>query len=136
MIQQVEFQLPPFKRGFHIITDLIENKFDSLPKNGILHIFCKHTSAGLSGNEKAVPSVLFDFENSLNSIVRENETFYTHTMEGNDDMPAHIKTSLVGSSVHIPITNGKLNLGIWQGIYFCEFRNNGGARMLVCTVYS
>ncbi|MEN8138001.1 MAG: secondary thiamine-phosphate synthase enzyme YjbQ [Bacteroidota bacterium] len=136
MIQQVEIDLPPFKRGFHIITGEIERNLGKLPASGILHVFCKHTSAGITINENADPSVLTDFESSLNSVIRENEPFYTHTLEGKDDMPAHIKASLIGNSVQIPISNNSLNLGIWQGIYICEFRNNGGSRSLVCTVYS
>lgn len=136
MIQQVEIQLPTYPRGFHIITSVISGKLKDLPEIGMLNIFCKHTSAGLSLNENADPSVLVDFENSLNSLVKENEEYYTHIYEGDDDMPAHIKTSLVGSSIQIPITSGKLNLGTWQGIYLCEFRNHGGPRSLVCTIYS
>ncbi len=136
MIHQVELLMPSFPRGFHIITEYISGELRNLPEIGLLNIFCKHTSAGLSLNENADPSVLFDFENSFNSIVKEKEDFYTHTLEGDDDMPAHIKTTLVGNSLQIPITNGKLNLGIWQGIYLCEFRNSGGPRTLVCTIYS
>ncbi len=136
MIQQVELQLSGFSRGFHIITDIISGELKNLPEIGMLNIFCKHTSAGLSLNENADSSVLVDFENSLNRIVKEKESFYTHIYEGDDDMPAHIKTSLVGSSLQIPITKGKLNLGIWQGIYLCEFRNHGGPRAVVCTIYS
>ena len=136
MIKQVELQLPTFPRGFHIITDIISGELKNLPEIGMVTLFCKHTSAGLTLNENADSSVLVDFESSFNTIVKEKETFYTHTYEGDDDMPAHIKTTLVGSSLQIPITNGKLNLGIWQGIYLCEFRNHGGQRALVCTIYS
>ncbi|PCJ83761.1 MAG: secondary thiamine-phosphate synthase [Flavobacteriales bacterium] len=136
MIQQHEISLPPFPRGFHIITRHVENEIGELPEKGMLHIFIKHTSAGLAINENADPSVLNDFESSFNHIVRENEPFYTHTMEGSDDMPAHIKSALVGSSITIPITNHRLNLGTWQGIYLCEFRNRGGSRKLTVTVYS
>jgi len=136
MVQQIEFQLPFFERGFHIITNSIEQKLGKLPKFGLLNVFCKHTSAGLTINENADPSVLIDFESSMNSIVKENEKFYTHTFEDSDDMPAHIKTSFVGNSIQIPITNYKLNLGTWQGVYLCEFRNNGGKRKLVCSIYS
>jgi len=124
--------LPPHPRGFHVITSHIENAMN-LPKSGVLHVFIQHTSAGLTINENADPTVLQDFESSFNHLVKENEPFYKHTIEGSDDMPAHIKSSLVGSSVLVPITNGKLNLGTWQGIYLCEFRNNGGARKLVLT---
>ena len=107
-----------------------------LPESGVLHVFIKHTSAGLTINENADPTVLQDFESSFNHIVRENEPFYKHTFEGSDDMPAHIKSTMVGSSVTIPITNGRLNLGTWQGIYLCEFRNHVGSRKLVLTVLS
>ena len=130
---QVTIDLPPFPRGFHIITDYIENALE-LPSSGVLHVFIQHTSAGLTINENADPTVLSDFEASFNHIVKENEPFYEHTYEGSDDMPAHIKSSMVGSSVTVPITNGRLNLGTWQGVYLCEFRNNGGRRRLIITV--
>ncbi|MCL4158007.1 UNVERIFIED_CONTAM: hypothetical protein GTU68_017670 [Idotea baltica] len=100
-----------------------------------MHLFIKHTSAGLTINENADPSVRVDFEQIFNRIVPENQPYYTHTIEGSDDMPAHIKASLVGNSVSIPITRGEFNLGIWQGIYLCEFRNHGGNRRLVATIY-
>ncbi len=132
---QTTISLPAYPRGFHIITDQVENALN-LPDTGILHVFIKHTSAGLTINENADPTVLQDFESSFNHIVRENEPFYKHTFEGPDDMPAHIKSSMVGSSVTIPITNGRLNLGTWQGIYLCEFRNHGGSRKLALTVLS
>ena len=125
--------LPTYPRGFHLITRYIENAIP-LPETGVLHVFIQHTSAGLTINENADPTVQDDLEASFNHIVRENEPFYQHTYEGPDDMPAHIKSSMVGSSVSIPITNGRLNLGTWQGIYLCEFRNNGGSRKLVLTV--
>ena len=127
--------LPTYPRGFHLITRYIENAIP-LPETGVLHVFIQHTSAGLTINENADPTVQDDLEASFNHIVRENEPFYQHTYEGPDDMPAHIKSSMVGSSVSIPITNGRLNLGTWQGIYLCEFRNNGGSRKLVLTVLS
>lgn len=136
MLQQVEFSLPAFQRGYHLITRIVEQQLPELPKVGVLHLFIKHTSAGLTINENADPSVRVDFESIFNKIVPENMPFLTHTMEGSDDMPAHIKASLVGSSVSIPISNGQLNLGTWQGIYLCEFRNYGGARKLVATVMS
>lgn len=134
MTTQKEITLPAFKRGFHIITSLIGQEIE-FPETGMLHIFIKHTSAGLCIQENADPTVLEDFESSFNHIVKENEAFYKHTMEGPDDMPAHIKSAMVGSSVSIPISNGKMNFGTWQGIYLCEFRNNGGNRKLVLTVY-
>lgn len=132
---QTSLSLPSYPRGFHIITEHLENAID-FPNSGVLHVFIQHTSAGLTINENADPTVLEDFESSFNQLVRENEPFYKHTYEGSDDMPAHIKSSLVGASVTVPITNGKLNLGTWQGIYLCEFRNNGGSRKLVLTVLS
>ena len=134
MIQQVEFSLPKYIRGFHIITSDVLKHIKELPEMGVLHLFIKHTSAGLTINENADPSVLQDFESSFNNIIKEDEPFYKHTYEGSDDMPAHIKSSMVGSSISIPITNYQLNLGTWQGIYLCEFRNYGGNRKLVATV--
>lgn len=119
-----------------MITHLVENAIEEWPQTGLLNVFIQHTSAGLTINENADPTVRVDFESSFNHIVKENEPYYHHTMEGSDDMPAHIKSSLVGSSVTIPITNGRLNLGTWQGIYLCEFRNRGGRRKLIISVYS
>jgi len=136
MINQVEIQLPAYSRGFHLITHLIEREIGELPKQGLLNIFIKHTSAGLTINENADPTVLQDFESSFNQLVRENEPFYKHTMEGPDDMPAHVKSTLVGSSVTIPVSNGNFNLGTWQGIYLCEFRNHARSRKLVVTIFS
>lgn len=136
MINQKEFSLPAFSRGFHIVTDKVLNEIGELPEQGILTLFIKHTSAGLSINENADPTVLLDFESSFNHIIKENEPFYRHTFEGSDDMPAHIKSSMVGSSVTLPITNHKLNLGTWQGVYLCEFRNQGGSRQLIATICS
>ena len=136
MIRQIEFALNPYPRGFHLITRAVLEQLPDLPEKGILHLYIKHTSAGLSINENADPSVLTDFESYFNTIVRENEPFLTHTLEGPDDMPAHIKSALVGSSITIPITNYQLNLGTWQGLYLCEFRNRGGRRKLVATIYS
>jgi len=133
MAKQKELTLPTFPRGFHLITRYIESAID-LPETGLLQVFIKHTSAGLTINENADPTVREDFESSFNNLVKENEPYYIHTYEGPDDMPAHIKSSLVGSSVTIPITNYRLNIGTWQGVYLCEFRNHGGARKLVLTV--
>ena len=130
---QKTITLPTFPRGFHLITDHISEAIE-LPQTGVLHIFIQHTSAGLTINENADPTVRTDLEASFNHIVKENEPFYEHTLEGPDDMPAHIKSSMVGSSVSVPITDGRLNLGTWQGIYLCEFRNRGGNRKLVLTV--
>ena len=136
MIQQVNFSLPAFSRGFHLITRDVSSQLGDLPETGILNLFIKHTSAGITINENADPSVRVDFESIFNKMVPENLPFLTHTMEGPDDMPAHIKTTLVGTSVTIPISNKRLNLGTWQGIYLCEFRNYGGNRKLVATIYS
>lgn len=136
MIKQFEILLPSFSRGYHLIANLIENNLPELPDKGIINIFVQHTSAGLTINENADSSVRVDFETVFNKLVPENSRDYIHTIEGPDDMPAHIKSSLVGQSITIPITNKRLNLGIWQGIYLCEFRNSGGRRKLVITIYS
>ena len=135
MIVQRNITLRPYARGFHLITNEILGQCADFPDAGLLHIFIKHTSAGLCINENADPSVRVDFESVFNRLSPENAPYLTHTLEGSDDMPAHIKSVLTGSSVTIPITNGKLNLGTWQGIYLCEFRNRGGARKLVATIY-
>lgn len=136
MIVQKEITLSPKPRGFHLITEEVIGHIQGLPDVGIMQLFIKHTSAGLTINENADPSVRMDFDSSFDHIVRENEPYYTHIFEGSDDMPAHIKSSLVGSTISIPISNGRLNMGTWQGIYLCEFRNRGGARKLVITIYS
>ncbi|HAW03152.1 MAG TPA: secondary thiamine-phosphate synthase [Saprospirales bacterium] len=136
MTSQYEFSLPSFSRGYHVITDLVMKQLDDLPDVGILNLFIKHTSAAVTINESADPDVLADFESIFNHIIPENLPFLKHTMEGADDMPAHIKAAMIGCSIQIPITNGRLNLGTWQGIYLCEFRNRGGARKLVATVIS
>lgn len=136
MIQQIEITLTAYPRGFHLITDEIVNSLGELPETGILHLFIKHTSAGITINENDDPTVREDFANSFDHLVKEREPFYKHTIEGDDDMPAHIKASLVGFAVSIPITNHSLNLGIWQGIYLCEFRNQSGGRNLTATLYS
>ena len=130
---QKEITLPPFSRGYHPITGIIEKHLPSLPQCGILHIFLKHTSAGLTLNENADPSVRRDFENMMNRVAPESQQ-YEHDLEGADDMPAHFKSSLTGASLLIPITGGRLNMGTWQGVYLCEFRNHGGSRKLVLTV--
>jgi len=136
MILQKEITLKVRGRGFHLITDEIVSQLHSLDKvsKGIAHIFIKHTSASLSINENADPTVRTDMENYFNKIVPENASFYQHTLEGSDDMTSHIKSSLLGNSVTVPITNGKLNLGTWQGIYLCEHRNHGGSRKIVVTI--
>lgn len=134
MWKQVEFDLQSRRRGFHLITGEILRNLPPLPEVGLLHLFIKHTSAGLSINENADPDVRMDMESIFNHLVKEREPYYQHTLEGNDDMPAHAKSSIIGTSVTIPITNGKLNLGTWQGIYFCEFRDYGGNRQMVTTI--
>lgn len=136
MIEQTEITLKPKSRGFHLVTSEIYESLTQMPKNGLLHLFVKHTSAGITINENADPSVRDDFESSFNHIVKENEPYYTHTAEGPDDMPAHIKTAMVGVELTLPITNGRPNLGVWQGIYLCEFRNHAGPRKIVATIYS
>ena len=133
MWKQVEFDLQSRRRGFHLITGEILRNLPPLPEVGLLHLFIKHTSAGLSINENADPDVRMDMESIFNHLVKEREPYYQHTLEGNDDMPAHAKSSIIGTSVTIPITNGKLNLGTWQGIYLCEFRDYGGNRRMVAT---
>ena len=134
---QKEIRLKEYKRGFHLITDSIVNELIELSKIkvGQLHVFIKHTSASLTINENADPTVRTDFESHMNVMVPENAPYYIHTYEGPDDMPAHIKASLMGASVTIPITNGQLNMGIWQGIYLCEHRDYGGSRKLVLTLF-
>jgi len=133
---QREIQLQPRKRGFHLITNEIEKAIAEVNqiKVGLLHIFIKHTSASLTINENADPTVRTDFEQFFNRLVPENEPYYQHTFEGSDDGPAHLKSSILGSSVQIPITNGKLNMGIWQGVYLGEHRNHGGSRTIVITL--
>ena len=136
MTEQFEITLPAFKRGYHLITDLIERQLPGLPKNGLVNLLLQHTSAGISLNENADPSVRVDFEMFMNKLVPENDPRYTHILEGSDDLPAHLKSSLIGASLTIPVTNHHLNLGTWQGIYLCEFRNYGGRRRIVATVMS
>ena len=134
---QKEIIISKKKRGFHSITDEVISQFPDLEniQNGICQIFIKHTSASLTINEDADPTVLLDFESHFNEMVPENQAYYKHTYEGSDDMPAHLKSSLLGSSIHIPLTCGKLNLGTWQGVYLCEHRNHAGPRSLVVTIW-
>ena len=136
MVEQIEITLPPFRRGYHLITELVERKLPDLPEKGLLNILIQHTSAAISLNENADPSVRVDFETFMNKLVPENDPGLVHVFEGSDDMPAHLKSSLIGASLTIPITNHELNLGTWQGIYLCEFRNMGGRRRLVITILS
>ena len=136
MIQQVEFALAAKHRGCHLVTrEIIDRLPKPLPKAGLLNLFIKHTSCALSINENADPDVRSDMEKIMNHIVRENEPYYDHVLEGADDMPAHAKSSLFGVSLSIPITDGRHNLGTWQGIYLCEFRDYGGPRRIVATIY-
>lgn len=136
MIQQVEFALAAKHSGCHLVTrEIIDRLPKPLPKAGLLNLFVKHTSCALSINENADPDVRSDMEKIMNHIVRESEPYYDHVLEGADDMPAHAKSSLFGVSLSIPITDGRLNLGTWQGIYLCEFRDHGGPRRIVATIY-
>ncbi len=140
MITHIQLTLPRFNRGFHIITDEIERACEEnlgrLPLDGMLKVFIQHTSASLTINENADPSVRVDLESYSNKLAPEREPYFIHTYEGDDDMPAHIKASLYGSSVTIPIMNGRLALGTWQGIYLGEHRDHGGSRNLVISVMS
>lgn len=137
MIQQKEFSLSAKSRGYHLVTHkIMANLPLPLPKAGLLNLFVKHTSCALSINENADPDVRSDMEKIMNHIVRENEPYYDHVLEGSDDMPAHAKSSLFGVSITIPITDSHLNLGTWQGIYLCEFRDYGGPRRIVATIYN
>lgn len=136
MIRQLEFRLKARSRGFHLITQEIQQYLGELPHEGVLHLFIKHTSAGLAINENCDPDVLTDFESVFNHLVPENLPFLQHTIEGPDDMPAHIKSAMTGHHLSIPITNHQLNLGTWQGIYLCEFRNRASQRNIVATIYS
>lgn len=134
MITQTEFSISSRSRGFHLVTSEIMSKLPLLPKTGLLHLFVKHTSAGLCINENADPDVQSDLAMAFDKLAKEHDPDYTHTLEGPDDMPAHIKSTITGVSVTIPITDGRLNMGTWQGIYLCEFRNHGGARKIVATI--
>ena len=133
---QKEIIIKNKSRGFHLITDEIIKKLPELKKIniGILHVFINHTSASLTINENADSSVRTDFESYFNRMVPEKKAFYTHTFEGKDDMPAHLKTAILGNSLSIPIKNGNLNLGIWQGIFLCEHRNNIDFRKITATI--
>ena len=133
---QKQIVLNPYRRGFHLITDVIISQLPEILKFriGFANFFLQHTSAGLTINENADPTVRKDFETYLNHLAPEDAPFYAHTCEGSDDMPAHLKSSLLGNSLQIPITNGRLGLGTWQGIYLCEYRNHGGSRKILCTL--
>lgn len=134
MAIQREFTLHPRSRGFHLVTDEIVRNLPPLPEAGLLHLFIRHTSAGLSINENADPDVQHDLTAIFDRLVREREDYYTHTVEGDDDMPAHAKSTLTGVDLTIPIIGGRPGLGTWQGIYLCEFRNRASGRRIVATV--
>ena len=136
MVDHYSIQLKERRRGIYLVTSEILNSLPSLPDKGLLHLFIQHTSAGLTINENADPSVRVDFESYMDDIVPENKDFITHDIEGPDDMPAHVKSSFVGSSVSIPINNARLLLGTWQGIYLCEFRDRPHRRRVIATIYS
>ena len=134
---QKEIRLKPKSRGFHLITNEILNEIQEMNAVtiGLMNVFIKHTSASLTINEDADPTVRMDFESHFNEMVPEDQSYYRHKMEGSDDIPAHLKASILGSNLQIPIKNGQLNMGTWQGIYICEHRNHGGVRKLVITVW-
>ena len=134
MAQQIDFSLKAQRRGFHLITDEVMTHLPQLPKIGLLNLFIQHTSCALSICENWDSSVRSDMESIYNHLIPEDQSYYEHTLEGADDMPAHAKSIITGASINIPITNGKLNLGTWQGIYLCEFRNHGGSRHVVATI--
>ncbi|MDD2760051.1 MAG: secondary thiamine-phosphate synthase enzyme YjbQ [Methylomonas sp.] len=133
---QKEIRLTPKSRGFHLVTDEILSQLPELRsvEIGLLHIFIRHTSASLTINENADPTVRVDFESYFNRAVLEDQPYYRHRDEGSDDIPAHLKSSLLGCDLTVPVSNGRLNVGIWQGIYLCEHRNHGGSRSLVLTL--
>ena len=136
-VVQREVTLKPKRRGFHLITREVEEAMPELEEigHGVAHVLIKHTSAALTLNENASPEVRTDFESIFNRLVPEDEPYYRHTLEGSDDMPAHAKASILGFNLTLPISNGRFNLGTWQGIYLCEHRDRGGARRLVVTAF-
>ncbi len=136
MVKHYSIGLKPYLRGVHLITEEIVKGLETLPEEGLLNLLLQHTSAGITINENADPDVRHDLNSFFDKIAPENQRFYNHTMEGPDDMPAHIKSMLCGVSLSIPIRNGRLALGTWQGIYLCEFRNNGGQRKILATIIS
>lgn len=134
MYFQKQIQLPALKRGFHLVTTQIENILPKLPDSGLLNLFIQHTSAAICINENADPSVRRDFNSFMNRLVPDGDPIFTHTLEGDDDMPAHIKSSLFSQSLNIPIIRGRLGLGTWQGIYLCEFRDNPTPRHMIISI--
>ncbi|PLX05085.1 MAG: secondary thiamine-phosphate synthase [Marinilabiliales bacterium] len=135
MIVQKEISLKPMRKGFHNIDDIVLNELGELPKTAILNVFVKHTSAALMINENADPDVRRDINSLLEKMAPESAPFYHHTLEGPDDMPAHFKTAVFGNSINIPVSNYRLNMGTWQSLFFCEFRNYGGSRKIVLSLY-
>ncbi|MCD8386541.1 MAG: secondary thiamine-phosphate synthase enzyme YjbQ [Bacteroidales bacterium] len=134
MWRQIEIQLEQRRRGFHLVTREVMSQLGELPRVGLLNLFIQHTSASLTINENADPDVRCDMESIFNHLVPERQPYYQHTLEGDDDMPAHAKASILGPSLTIPISHGRLALGTWQGIYLCEHRDYGGARRLIATI--
>ena len=134
MVFQTEITLDPHPRGFHLITGDIMRRLPTLPQTGVLNLFVKHTSCALSLNENADPAVRSDLETAFDRLIPDNTKGFQHTLEGRDDIPAHVKSVITGVSLSIPITRGRLNLGIWQGMYLCEFRQNGEERILIATI--
>ncbi|MFH2142557.1 MAG: secondary thiamine-phosphate synthase enzyme YjbQ [Bacteroidota bacterium] len=136
MVKQIEILLPEYPRGFHLITSVLKKNLPELPETGMINFFLKHTSAAITVNENADPLVRMDFHSFINKMIPDNADIYTHICEGYDDMSAHIKSSLFGISINIPISNHEMNLGTWQGVYLCEFRNNGGQRKILASIFS
>lgn len=136
MIKQIKIILKPYPKGFHLITHDIVEKLPELPECGLLNLFIQHTSAALTINENADPDVRIDLRNIYEHIIKEGESYYLHTAEGIDDMPAHASSTLTGVSINIPISGHRLALGTWQGIFLCEFRKNGGSRRIIATILS
>jgi len=136
MVQQQIIYLPHLRRGYHLITSIIEKEIGQLPETGLVNLFLQHTSAALTLNENVDPDVRLDFESFLNKLIPDNHPLFTHIIEGADDMPAHLKSSLLGVSITIPISNHQLNMGTWQGIYLCEFRNQGARRKIIMSIFS
>lgn len=133
MVKQFELKLAPRKRGYHLITHEIESRLSGELKNGILNLFLQHTSAALTLNENADPDVRVDFESFMDKLIPDGDRIFVHTLEGPDDMSAHLKSSILGASVTIPVVNGRLKLGTWQGIYLCEFRDHATPRRIFAT---
>lgn len=134
MWKQIEIRLRPRPAGFHLVTEEIFSQLPDLPSVGLVNLFIRHTSAALTINENADPDVRTDMKSIFDRLVREREPYYQHTFEGDDDMPAHAKASIIGPSLTIPISAGRPALGTWQGIYLCEFRSHGGSRRIIATV--